>query len=96
MPIALGLYFILPWRKAKNVWLLVVSLVFYAWGEPVYVLLMVASIVGNWLFALGMGDRSDARCLEKSAAGGVLHSERVRATARRRCSSHPSPSTSAS
>ncbi len=70
MPIALGLYFILPWRKAKNVWLLVVSLVFYAWGEPVYVLLMVASIVGNWLFALGMGDRSDARCLEKSAAGG--------------------------
>ena len=70
MPIALGLYFILPWRKAKNVWLLVVSLVFYAWGEPVYVLLMLASIVGNWLFALGMGDRSDARCLEKNAAGG--------------------------
>ena len=70
MPIALGLYFVLPWRKAKNVWLLVVSLVFYAWGEPVYVLLMVASIVGNWLFALGVGDRSDARRLEENAVGG--------------------------
>ena len=96
MPIALGLYFILPWRKAKNVWLLVVSLVFYAWGEPVYVLLMLASIVGNWLFALGMGDRSDARCLEKNAAGGVLHRKRVRTPARRRCSSRPSSLTSAS
>ena len=38
----------------SNVFLCVASLFFYAWGEPVYVLLMVASSGLNWLFARGM------------------------------------------
>lgn len=36
----------------KNFVLLVVSLIFYAWGEPLYVLLMMLSIVFNYLIAL--------------------------------------------
>ena len=32
--------------------LLIASLIFYAWGEPVYILLMLASIVANWLFGI--------------------------------------------
>ena len=40
---------------AKNVWLLLASLVFYAWGEPIYILLMVVSIVANWAFGLAVG-----------------------------------------
>ena len=36
----------------SNVWLLIVSLVFYAWGEPVYILLMIASVIANYLFGL--------------------------------------------
>ncbi len=55
LPVFLALYFIMPWRAARNVWLLMASLVFYAWGEPVYVLLMVASIIVNWLFGLMLG-----------------------------------------
>ena len=55
LPVFLALYFVMPWRAARNVWLLAASLVFYAWGEPVYVLLMVASIVVNWLFGLSLG-----------------------------------------
>ena len=35
-------------NRASNVFLLVASLIFYAWGEPVYVLLMLASITINW------------------------------------------------
>lgn len=52
LPITLALYFLMPTRSLKNVLLLVVSLLFYAWGEPVYVFLMVASILLNWAFAI--------------------------------------------
>lgn len=52
-PIALLLYFIVPW-KLKNFVLLFVSLIFYAWGEPVYVFLMLFSIVFNYISALEM------------------------------------------
>ena len=34
LPAALALYYLVPW-KLKNLVLLVVSLIFYAWGEPV-------------------------------------------------------------
>ena len=43
LPLCLGLYFLVP-RKLKNFVLLIFSLVFYAWGEPKYVLIMLASI----------------------------------------------------
>ncbi len=39
-------------RKAQNVFLLIASLFFYAWGEPGFVLVMMASIFANWVFAL--------------------------------------------
>lgn len=55
LPVVLGLYFIFPSRKVKNYWILVASLFFYAWGEPVYIVLMLVSIVANWLFALAIG-----------------------------------------
>jgi alginate O-acetyltransferase complex protein AlgI len=52
LPLTLLLYFLAPGRSAKNYLLLVVSLIFYAWGEPVYIVLMVASIFANWLFGM--------------------------------------------
>ncbi len=50
LPVTLILYYVVP-RKLKNLVLLIMSLVFYAWGEPVYVLLMMFSIVYNYLSA---------------------------------------------
>ena len=41
-----------PWRWGRNLLLLAVSLVFYWWGEPKFVAVMVASIVMNYLFGL--------------------------------------------
>lgn len=41
---------ILPSLKAKNVFLILASLLFYAYGEPVYVLLMLFSIIVNYGF----------------------------------------------
>lgn len=48
LPITLLLYLFLP-RKGKNVLLLVASLLFYAWGEPKYIFLMLFSITLNYL-----------------------------------------------
>jgi len=50
LPCVLLLYFLAP-KKLKNTVLLLSSLVFYAWGEPKYVLLMVISIAQGYLFA---------------------------------------------
>ena len=51
LPAVVILYFLMP-RALKNGFLLLASLVFYAWGEPRYVILMVAAIVLFWLFGL--------------------------------------------
>jgi len=63
LPVTLGLYFLLPTRL-RNVWLLGTSLVFYSWGEPKFVVVMLASIVINFLLALWIDrgrDRGNAR-----------------------------------
>ena len=41
-------------QTAKNLALVVFSLIFYAWGEPVYVLLMLLSVVLNYFAGLGI------------------------------------------
>jgi alginate O-acetyltransferase complex protein AlgI len=58
LPVVLALYFGLG-RRTWNVVLLVASLVFYAWGEPVMVALMLVSIAGNYVFGWWV-DRSRA------------------------------------
>ena len=52
MPLFFIMYFIAKKRNIKNYILLVFSLIFYAWGEPFYILLMVFSILINYMFAL--------------------------------------------
>lgn len=61
LPISVVLYFLMPGRAAKNVWLFAVSLVFYAWGEPVYIWLMLVSVLVNWLFGIALGRGSQGR-----------------------------------
>lgn len=51
LPFVLGLYFIIP-KSTKNLFILFSSLFFYAWGEKELVLLMILSIVMNYLFGL--------------------------------------------
>ena len=56
LPIVLAGYYICP-KRLRNSFLLLVSLVFYAWGEPKYVFLMMFSIAINYAFGLLL-DRS--------------------------------------
>lgn len=52
LPLTLLIYYLLPGRKVRNRFLLLMSLGFYAWGEPLYVLLMIGCIAGNYLLGL--------------------------------------------
>ena len=61
-PIFLFSYFIIKNRKYRNIVLLIFSLLFYAWGEPVYILLMILSIIMNYYFAK-LIDKSKSRKL---------------------------------
>lgn len=51
LPVLLSLHFVCPHRW-RNALLLAASLLFYAWGGPTFLLLMLASISGNYLFGL--------------------------------------------
>ncbi len=48
LPAVLLIYYLVP-RKARNIFLFFVNLVFYGWGEPIMVLLMLVSIVINYI-----------------------------------------------
>ena len=48
LPVVAGIYFLCP-RKARNTVLLLFSLVFYGWGEPRYVVIMIVSMVVDYI-----------------------------------------------
>lgn len=63
LPITLILYFLIPQRhlKLRNLWLLLASLVFYAWGEPKYIAVMAFSILFNYIMGLAIEAKHRAK-----------------------------------
>lgn len=75
LPVVLWLYVLTP-RPLKNALLLLASLLFYAWGERAYVLVMLGSIAWNYVFGL-LVDRFHGRraawwVLSLAVAGNLL------------------------
>lgn len=68
LPAAFCLHLLLPGMRAKNFLLVVASLVFYAYGEPIYVILLVASSAGNYILARLTGECSKIRKLTMTLA----------------------------
>ena len=58
LPALLTVYYSVKNRAIRNYILLAASLMFYAWGEPVFVFIMLASIFANWLITLAMSKSS--------------------------------------
>ncbi len=54
LPVTLALYYITP-RKFRNLTLFIVDLIFYSWGEPMLVLLMLVSVLLNYFAAILIG-----------------------------------------
>ena len=75
LPIFLALYFVTPTIKGKNIVSLVFSLIFYAWGEPRFVLILLCSIAFNYSAAIIIDGRSGSArklALAVSVAGNLL------------------------
>ena len=66
LPTVLILYFIINNRTWRNAVLLITSLVFYSWGEPKYVFLMLASTLAAWLCGLGMNKAKERKTLSRA------------------------------
>ena len=72
LPLVLLIYFSVPGRKPKNCVLFLVSLWFYAWGEPVYVLLVLLSAISNFVFARYISVNKEDGDNRRAKAGFVL------------------------
>lgn len=57
LPITLIVNLLLP-RRYRNAWLLLMSMFFYAWGEPKYLLIMIVNILLNYFLAIMMEGKS--------------------------------------
>ena len=57
LPIVIFLYFIIPQRTYRNAILLIASLLFYMWGEPKFVFLMMASVLFNYAMGILIANR---------------------------------------
>lgn len=66
LPATLAIYYLVPRKniEARNLVLLAASLLFYSWGEPVYIVLMIYSAFLNYYSALQIG-----RAQEKGRSG---------------------------
>lgn len=70
LPVVLLIYFICP-RRIRNLVLLVGSLIFYAWGEIRYLLVMLVTILVNYILAL-VCSRCKERQQERGAKAAVI------------------------
>ena len=72
LPLTLLLYYLVPFRM-KNYVMLAASLIFYAWGEPVYIILMILSIILNYFCGQDIYEKRDnARAMKMSLIFGVV------------------------
>ena len=58
LPLTLGGYFLFP-KKYRNLFLTAASLLFYAWGEPKFVFIMILSILMSYVFGLLVAKREE-------------------------------------
>ena len=65
LPLVAIVYYVCP-RKFRNFVLLIASLIFYGWGEPRYILIMLFSTVFDYCNGLGIG-----KCREKGNEKGA-------------------------
>ncbi|MCQ2434579.1 MAG: MBOAT family protein [Oscillospiraceae bacterium] len=69
LPVCLLCYGLSPSLRVKNAVLILFSLVFYAWGEPFYIFLLLGSVMVNYRLGLGIGK---ARDIEKHKLATVF------------------------
>ena len=72
LPLLLAMYFIVKNDSWRRFVLLLFSLVFYAWGEPVYILLMLFSALCNYVFGLLVGNGKTPTARKVAVTLGII------------------------
>ena len=72
LPLTLILYYAKRTIRWRNTVLLIMSLVFYAWGEPVYVILMIISIILNYYIGQELAEKKSKYMLMYGVAVNIL------------------------
>lgn len=72
LPVCLIAYSIIPTIKGKNTVLIILSLAFYAWGEPTRILLLLASATANYFVARGIGHFKKQSARKACIAAGLV------------------------
>ena len=72
LPLCLIFYFTAKTIERKNTVLIIFSLIFYAWGEPLYVLLLLFSAVFNWFVGLLIGRFRESGGAKIALAFGIV------------------------
>ena len=83
LPVVIAVYYnpFVKKRGFRNIVLLLASLFFYGWGEPVFVFLMILSIIVNWAFGLmvdGMAKKGNKLGMKLGMILSVVRSEERR------------------
>lgn len=72
LPVTLAVYYLVS-PKLRNMVMLIASLFFYAWGEPVYIILMILSIFMNYFCGLDIdGKRGNPALAKRSLVFGII------------------------
>ena len=74
LPLNLLIYHLMPSMRAKNTVMMIFSLIFYAWGEPVYVFLLLAMAFADWILALYISAQPVRSAAAKSKAASLPRS----------------------
>ena len=64
LPVTLAVYYLVS-PKFRNMVMLIASLFFYAWGEPVYIILMMLSVIMNYFCGLDIDGKRGSHALAK-------------------------------
>ena len=72
LPVALTVYVLLPGLKARNAWLLLASIAFYAWGELGFVFLLLGSTVMNYGLGVWVERRQELHQRKFAVAVAIL------------------------
>ena len=72
LPLALTVYLLLPRVGGRNFWLLLVSLIFYAWGEVGFMVLLLASTLANYVLGLWVDRSADPGQRKRAVAVAVI------------------------
>lgn len=72
LPVVLGVYFLCPKHQAKNLWLIAASLLFYAFSGLWYVLLLLFSVLCNYIAGLFVSGRKPVLYAAVAVNLGIL------------------------